>query len=146
MTLRLSAWLLLCLGFPAIALGSPADEAAVASTVQSMYTALRTDDAALFAKVTTQDFYAYDVGKQFTGEQLLTLIKCAHASGRVFVWQVTEPRVHIEGNTAWLTYRNRGSVGDASGSKPVTWLESAVLHKMDGIWRIHFLHATRAAE
>lgn len=140
------ACLLLCLGLPGAAVASPAEEAAVAETMRSMYTALRTDDATLFAQVTTPDFYAYDVGKQFTGEQLLALIKSAHAAGRVFVWQVTEPRVHIEGNTAWLTYLNRGSVGDASGSKPVTWLESAVLHRMDGIWRIHFLHATRAAE
>jgi ketosteroid isomerase-like protein len=137
---------LLCFALPAVAVGSPAEEAAVAASVQAMYTALRTDDATQFAQVTTPDFYAYDVGKQFTGEQLVALIKSAHAAGREFVWQVTEPRVYIEGNTAWLTYLNRGSVGDASGSKPVTWLESAVLHKMDGVWRIHFLHATRAAE
>lgn len=70
------------------------------------------------------------------------LIKKAHAAGMVFAWQVTEPEVHVGGGTAWITYVNRGSVKDSSGTKEATWLESAVLQKENGRWRIAFLHST----
>ena len=66
-------------------------------------------------------------GKRFDGDALMELIKTAHAAGKVYVWNVTEPEVHIEGDIAWITYVNRGSIQDASGTKSMNWLESAVL-------------------
>ena len=74
----------------------------------------------------------------------MALIKSRHEAGVVYVWRVTEPEVHVDGNTAWITYVNRGSVTDAAGAKDVTWLESAVLRKEGGAWRIQFFHSTRA--
>ena len=76
----------------------------------------------------------------------MDLIKAAHAAGKVYVWTVNEPEVHIAADIAWITYVNRGSIKDASGTKDVTWLESAVLQKEKGMWRIHFFHSTRAPE
>ena len=35
------------------------------------------------------------------------------------------------------------SVQDAAGKKDVSWLESAVLRKGAGAWRIQFFHSTR---
>jgi hypothetical protein len=40
---------------------------------------------------------------------------------------------------------DRGSVGDASGTQPMSWLESAMLHYQGQRWHIQFLHSTRAA-
>ena len=73
----------------------------------------------------------------------MTLIKSLHAAGKIFVWTVPEPTVRIEGAVAWITYLNRGSVQDAAGKKDVSWLESAVLRKDAGAWRIQFFHSTR---
>jgi ketosteroid isomerase-like protein len=83
------------------------------------------------------------VGNRFTGEALLQLVKNAHASGKVYVWEVTDPEVHIDGNSALITYVNRGSIKDATGVKEMSWLESAVLRKNGDAWRIHFFHSTR---
>jgi ketosteroid isomerase-like protein len=58
---------------------------------------------------------------------------------------VTQPEVHVVGNVAWITYVNKGSVKNAAGTQQVTWLESMVLEKPDGKWKIHFVHSTRAA-
>ena len=121
-----------------------ADQIQVTEAVRSMFAALTADDLAKFRAVTTPDFYAFDVGKRFTGDVLMDLIKAAHAEGKVYVWTVNEPEVHISGDIAWITYVNHGSIKDASGTKNVTWLESAVLQKGKGIWRIHFFHSTRA--
>ena len=46
---------------------------------------------------------------------------------------------------AWAAWENSGSAGDSTNLKPVRWLESAVLVKNDGIWKIDFFHSTRVA-
>ena len=125
------------------ALASPADEANVVEAMRKMYVAATNDDLAAFKAVASPSFYSFDGGKRFNGDELMALIKALHASGRIYVWAVTEPEVHVQGNTAWITYINRGSVQDASGKKAVEWLESAVLGKESGVWRIRFFHSTR---
>lgn len=123
-----------------------ADQVQVTDAIRMFFAAAKNDDADKFRAVTTSDFYAFDAGGRFNRDTLMDLIKGAHAAGNVYVWSVNEPEVHIAGDTAWITYGNRGSVQDASGTKEVTWLESAVLEKEKGVWRIHFLHSTRVPE
>lgn len=115
----------------------------VAAVVRTLFVAARADDLQGFRAVTTADFYAYDNGAEFAGDALMKLIQQLHAAGKKFEWSVTEPRVHVACNLAWITYVNRGAVGDASGRQEITWLESAVLDYADARWRIHFLHSSR---
>ena len=65
----------------------------------------------------------------------MTHIKTLLAAGKRYEWSVTEPDVHISGNTAWIAY-----VKGASPMPPAqpnqTWLESAVLQKQAGNWKI----------
>jgi ketosteroid isomerase-like protein len=70
-------------------------------------------------------------------------IKALHAAGKRYEWNVTEPDVHITGNTAWIAYVNKGSISDASGTLNQNWLESAFLEKQAGTWKIVFMHSTR---
>ena len=133
----------LCFIRPCSTSPATADEEAVAQTLRLMYAALTKEDTAQLRAVTTADFYAFDGGEKMTGDELMALIKSLHAAGKTFVWTVTEPRVRIENTVAWITYLNRGSVQDAAGKKDVSWLESAVLLKEAGTWRIQFFHSTR---
>lgn len=119
------------------------DEARIIDAMKTMYVAATNDDLALFNTVAASDFYAFDGGKRFTGDSLMEIIRKLHGTGSIYVWTVTEPEVHISGDIAWITYVNRGSVEDKSGEKDVNWLESAVLGKEAGGWRIHFFHSTR---
>jgi hypothetical protein len=73
----------------------------------------------------------------------MNLIKAAHDAGKRYEWKVTEPEVHLLCNDAWITYVNRGSLQDESGTKNLSWLESAFLHKEAGVWKIQFFHSTR---
>lgn len=126
---------------------SPFDEnkekAAVLETMQNFFSAAATDDLGKFHSAVATDFYAYDGGHRFDGDGLIVLIKKLHASGKVYVWKLTEPEIHVSCNMAWIAYVNRGSITDASGKMDVTWLESAVLEKENGSWHIRFLHSTR---
>lgn len=128
---------------PTIRPAPGADKVQIIEAIRTMYRALTRDDLVLFHTVAAADFYAFDVGKRFTGDALMELIKSLHAAGKLYAWSVTEPEVHLEGDTAWITYTNRGSVQSASGTQSLAWLESAVLRKEKAGWRIHFLHSTR---
>src|ERR1700685_3705254 len=98
------------------------------------------DDLGKFHAVTTKDFYAYDNGMRFDGDALIQAIQKQHAAGYVYEWNVTQPEVHVAGNVAWITYINKGMVKNPEGTHQVTWLESMVLEKKGGKWRIHFVH------
>ena len=121
------------------------DRTQIVSAVERMYVALTNDDLTLFHSVVAPDFYAFDGGKRFDGDALMELIRGVHAAGKVFAWSVTDPSVELFGDTALITYINRGSLQDQSGRKELSWLESALLRREQGIWRIRFFHSTRVA-
>src|SRR4051794_34007492 len=122
---------------------SSTDEIQVTETVRSMFAALSAEDIPKLRSLIAPNFYAFEAGGRITGDALIDLMKKAHAAGKVYVWTINEPEVHIDGSMAWVTYINRGSIKDASETKNVSWLESAVLRKEKDNWRIQFLHSTR---
>lgn len=131
----------------AVAADQPAaatdDKSQITEAVRTMFAAAAAEDLVKLREVIAPEFYAFDAGGRFTGDALMDLIKAAHAAGKVYVWTVNDPEVHIHGDVAWITYVNRGSVKDASGTKDLSWLESAFLRKEKGSWRIQFFHSTR---
>jgi Domain of unknown function (DUF4440) len=122
-----------------------ADKAQIIDTVSTIFTAAKADDVAKFDSVIARDFYIYDGGARFNGDSVMTLIKAQHAAGKRYEWNVTEPDVHISGNTAWIAYVNKGSITDGSGTVNQNWLESAFLEKQAGLWKIVFMHSTRVS-
>lgn len=123
----------------------PGDKPAVAGAVQGFFDALGTGDAQGFAETTTRDFYAYDVGKRFSEAELVDLIATLKAKSAVPRWSLGPIDVHLGCDTAWAAWINRGEVGPTSARVPMVWLESANLRRVDGRWRVEFLHSTRAA-
>lgn len=117
-------------------------EGDVVRTMRDMYAALQADDLNTFHDVTTQDFFAYDVGQRFDGDALVVLIKERHAQGFIFEWTVNDPMVETDCTTALVTYVNTGSVTQAGNKTQRTWLESATLKHDGQRWRIRFFHST----
>jgi hypothetical protein len=124
---------------------APERNEAVVDALTQFFEAAGHDDDKLFMEVLAPNFYAFDNGKRFDGMQLPQLIKAAHGAGKTYVWSINDPAVHIACDWAWVTYTNRGSVGDPSGTQPMSWLESAVLHYQGQRWHLQFLHSTRVA-
>ena len=118
------------------------DQAQVVSTVTAIFSAAELDDLAKFHAVVAPGFYLYDAGARFDGDTIMTLIKAEHAKGRKYKWNVTEPDVHVVGDTAWIAYVNKGAVTDASVTTDEQWLESAFLERSGGGWKIVFMHST----
>jgi ketosteroid isomerase-like protein len=119
------------------------EEQQIVDTVSTIFTAARSDDVAKFDSVISSDFYIFDGGARFNGDSVMAFIKAQHAAGKHYEWNVTEPDVHINGDTAWIAYVNKGSITDASSTAKQNWLESAFLEKRAGTWKIVFMHSTR---
>jgi hypothetical protein len=125
----------------------PGDDAAVVQTIRTMYDAATTDDLKKFESVAAPGFYMYDNGRRFEGDAIMKLIMAQHAKGAKYVWTVTQPDVHVYCDEAWIAYVNDGSVqtGPDAAATPIKWLESAVLRREGGDWKVVFFHSTRQA-
>lgn len=115
----------------------------IIDAVTGIMHALSAEDTAKFDSLTSRDFYMFDGGKRFDGDTIMGLIKSLHAAGKRYDWSVTDPDVHIDGDTAWIAYVNKGSITDAAGTSAQNWLESGFLRKRDGTWQVVFMHSTR---
>src|SRR6202041_1455780 len=122
------------------------DQQQVVDTVSTVFTAARADDLAKFDSVIAPGFYIFDGGARVNGDSIMALIKAQHAAGKRYEWNVTEPDVHISGNTAWIAYVNKGSISEASGTVNQNGLESAFLQRQAGVWKIVFMHSTRVSK
>ena len=123
----------------------PADQSGIIEVMRSMYKAAAADDLAAFQSLILPGFYAYDGGLKFPGDSLMRYVMAAHAKGDIITWSVDEPDVHIGCEEAWIAYVNRGSIKHAeSPAVAVSWLESANLRKVDGVWKLAFFHSARA--
>jgi ketosteroid isomerase-like protein len=120
-----------------------ADQAQVVSTVSAIFGAAEQDDLAKFHAGVAPGFYIFDAGARFDGDAIMVLIKAQHAKGNKYEWNVTEPDVHVSGDMAWIAYVNKGAITNASGTVAQRWLESAVLERHGGAWKIVFMHSTR---
>jgi hypothetical protein len=123
----------------------PGDEAAIVGAVRSMYAAATVDDRAKLNSIFAPGFYMFDGGKRFNGDSIMDEMEAFYAKGAKFVWAVTQPDVHVNCDEAWIAYVNQGSVQMSADAAPIStkWLESAVLQRQNGVWRIVFLQSTR---
>ena len=120
------------------------DGALVVAALTELFAGARADDAARAKAVLAPGFYAFDAGRRLDADALLAGVGAAHKAGRVMEWTVAEPDVHIECGQAWAAWIDKGSIRDATGTQPVTWLESAALEFQGGRWVIRFFSSMRA--
>lgn len=123
----------------------PRSEADIEHTVRAFFDALRSEDKAAFQRLTTSSFYSFDVGKRYAGTELVDVVSDAHARGVQLNWSVGRLDTKLGCDVAWSAWENVGSAGIPPDVKPVRWLESAVLVRQGGHWKVDFFHSQRAA-
>lgn len=124
---------------------SSRSEADIEHTVRAFFDALRNEDKAAFQQLTTSSFYSFDVGKRYAGTELVDVVRDAHARRVQLNWSVGPLDTKLGCDVAWSAWENVGSAGIPPDVKPVRWLESAVLVRQDGNWKVDFFHSQRAA-
>ena len=111
-------------------------------TIRSFFDALARDDRAAFQRIVTADFYAFELGKKMTANELFQLVLDSHRSGRVINWSIGPVAARSDCDLAWAAWDNIGSAGVPPKIVPRRWMESAVLRRLPTGWRLEFLHST----
>jgi len=112
------------------------------NVLRAFFAALAADDQAAVQRLTTSGFYAYDVGKRYSGPELSKVIADAHKSGRIIQWNVGRVDARIDCNLAFAAWENTGATGTVGQLQTRVWLESALLVRQQDRWLIDFLHST----
>jgi len=125
---------------------SPQVSGEIEQTVHAFFDALRKEDKVAFQRLTTTSFYSFDGGERFPGTELVDVVRNAHARGVQLNWSIGSLDTKLRCDVAWSAWENVGSAGIPPDVRPVRWLESAVLVRQNGSWKIDFFHSQRAAE
>lgn len=124
---------------------SPQPKAEIEATINALFDSLREEDKGAFQRLTTTSFYAFDGGKRYAGTELVDLVRDAHARGIQLNWSLGAFDTKVGCGVGWSAWENVGSAGKPSELRPVRWLESAVLVRQGGSWKVDFFHSQRAA-
>ena len=124
------------------ACSKPTSAQDVGGVVRAFFAALAADDDAAVQRLTTPNFYAYDVGKRYSRAELSRTIADAHKSGRIIQWNIGKVDARIDCNLAFAAWENTGAAGPEGQLQARVWLESALLVRHDDRWLIEFLHST----
>ncbi|MBS0321317.1 MAG: nuclear transport factor 2 family protein [Proteobacteria bacterium] len=112
-----------------------------------LFAAIQRNDRAGARRYVAEDFHAFENGVRMSGDELLGLLARLHDEGKRYQWSVTEPEVSVGGDLGVVAYVNVGSIAATPTAEPapMSWLETAVLRRAQGMWRLTFLHSTRVA-
>lgn len=139
--LAASAWPLLAQAAPC----APASAPHAVETVRAMYAAAMAGDKAGMVATFGPGFRAFDTGKAYSAEAFSGLVDYLKSAHVTMAWTVIEPHETVACDVAWIDWDNKGSATDAKGTRPIEWLESAVLRWQDGAWKLVFFHSTELA-
>jgi hypothetical protein len=121
---------------------APASAARPVETVRTMYAAAMAGDKVGMTAAFAPEFHAFDQGKRYSANQFGGLIDYLKANHLTMTWTINSPQETVSCDVAWVDWDNLGTITDASGTKPLEWLESAVLRWHNGGWKLVFFHST----
>ena len=120
-----------------------ADSTAIKAVIQDFFEVFSEFDAKYLERTTTKGFELYDVGLVWNADSVKTyIIKNTKPFKREN--KLDFLKFNVRGNIAWVSYWNTGIFHRSDGKKQdIRWLESAILEKINGEWKIAQLHSTR---
>lgn len=132
-------WIGTVLGFSHIVVA--ADHPAM-QTVKELFAAMSKHDGKAMQETATEDFQLLEHGEDWTMQKLIDAVQ---PKGKPYVRRnfFSQIRARESGDVAWISYWNKAEIKSQSGERNVVWLESAVLIKVEGRWKIQLLHSTR---
>ncbi len=90
----------------------------------------------------TDDFLLLEDGEVWTMDTLVANMMWAKNVKFERINKFKFIRTDQDGGTAWMSYHNTADIKVNDKQRSVNWLESAVLVREKGIWRIKLLHST----
>jgi hypothetical protein len=102
---------------------------------------IKTQDLEKLNSLTTSDFVLFEDGKIWTNDSLVTIKdKFKSFKGE---WTFENMKVNIDESSGDIVYFDHGKfVFNDTIRMEFDWLESATFRKVDGKWKMNFLHST----
>lgn len=110
--------------------------------VKELFAAMSKHDGQAMHETSTDDFQLLEHGEDWTMQQLVDAVqpKGQPYERKNFFCQI---RAREKGDVAWISYWNKAEIYRDSEVRTIVWLESAVMVKEEGRWKIQLLHSTR---
>lgn len=141
---RFTVVLLLAAGW--LAAPALADEVAdVKAAIEGNYAAYSGFDEVRYRSTTTDDFLLLEHGELIDREgDVAMMAKPGTGFRRTDHFDFDAVKVH--GDVAWAVYTLKAEIhDDKRGTRDREWLESAILKRVDGRWKMALLHSTRVS-
>lgn len=90
----------------------------------------------------TPDFHLLEDGEIWNLDTLVNRIMPRKNAGIKRVNKFEFMRIEEKGNMAWVSYYNTAEFSKGDKQQTKKWMESAVLIKQKGRWKIQMLHST----
>ncbi len=111
------------------------DQSTIETNLVNFSAALAKGDTASLRNLCSGNFVLIDEGKIFDLNQLFGYIKNVLDSNSM-TRKPVDPKITVHDNAAWAYYSVSGEFKTKTQTVPLTLLESVVLDKVDGVWKI----------
>ena len=115
----------------------------IKASISKFFYGLPEIDANKLKAYTTDDFILLENGHLWNMDTLVNKMSAPKNAGIKRVNKFQFIKTEQNGNIAWASYHNTADFSLNEKQQTVNWLESAVLRKENGRWKIKLLHSTR---
>jgi len=115
----------------------------IEASISKFFDGLSQIDANKLKAYTTDDFILLENGQLWNIDTLVNKMSDPKNAGIKRVNKFQFIKTEQNGTVAWVSYHNSADFSLNEKKQTVNWLESAVLQKENGRWKIKLLHSTR---
>ena len=120
---------------------SATDIGAVQASIRAYYAAYSAGDAARYRALVTSDYVLLEYGAVMTlADDLKSMPKPGKTKRNDTIDFLS---TKVVGDVAYAHWSLASTIGDDKGTSKKRWLESGVLRRSDGVWKVALLHSTR---
>lgn len=115
--------------------------------IEKTFDALNRADTAALKDLLTNDVHFYEYGESWDMERVRKIaLKSADTPGFHRVDSFDYVQTKKSGNVAWVTYYLKSDITRNGKTEAYYWMETVILVKGKGKWRLDVLHSTRLEE
>lgn len=118
-----------------------AEKQKVEETLLNFFDAIAAYDYQRMRDITSENYVLIENGPIWTVDSLITMMKQFQGKATIS-YEFSDMETTVQGPTAWMSYKNNGTMNFGDRQQYFDWTESAVFSKQDDEWEMVLLHST----
>ena len=115
----------------------------IEASVVGFFNGLSLIDADTLKYYSTSDFQLLEDGKVWNLDTLINKVMPRKNLNITRTNRFEFIKTEQNGTMAWVSYNNSAEFRQGEKQQTIQWLESAVLRKVEGRWKVQLLHSTK---